>query len=269
MITIALCSIAFRDDPIEELIPRIAQSGYDAVEIFGKQLEGKSDDELKQVRTVADQHNLGIVSVAPYLSFTQDQAAFDESIERGRRFVHYANVLGAEKFRTFTDVGPSGVGGTVATREQWAQGIKGLKELTAMDRDIRFVLETHAKTLADSLSNIERVLDEADEPNLEVLYQPSSNFFHDYGLVESYHRLKPSIAHMHLHNNNKETGEHWIEQGELDMAGFLQAIRDDGYDESVAIEYCGKGATWERVDSACEFVTRHLRGAPAKSGLAE
>ena len=40
---ICFCSIAFRTEPIEEIIPKLARLGYQGVEIWGHHIDGKSD----------------------------------------------------------------------------------------------------------------------------------------------------------------------------------------------------------------------------------
>ena len=42
-------TIAFRNDPIEEILPKVARIGYDAAEVFWGQLDGKSDADLRAV----------------------------------------------------------------------------------------------------------------------------------------------------------------------------------------------------------------------------
>ncbi|HUT58144.1 MAG TPA: sugar phosphate isomerase/epimerase [Phycisphaerae bacterium] len=260
MITISLCSIAFRDEPIESLVPRIAQIGYDAVEIFGSQIDGKSDEELSALKDLCAEHGLRPLAVAPYLSLTRSREAYDESLACAERFVHYCRVLGAPKFRTFTDVGPKGIGSDVATPQQWAQGIEGLKHITALDRGIAFVMETHPQTLVDTVESIERVLAEVDAPNLKVLYQPGNTDFRQRGIIECWRRLRPHVEHMHIQNHRDDDAPPYVEEGTLDLPAFFRAVKADGYDGSMSVEYCWRDVPWEKVESACAYLAKYLRG---------
>ncbi len=42
--------------------------------------------------------------------------------------------------------------------EQWAACVAGLKAITALDRNLPFVLETHGKTLADTGPSARRLM---------------------------------------------------------------------------------------------------------------
>jgi 3-dehydroshikimate dehydratase len=256
MITLSLCSIAFRHQPIEELVPRIAALGFDAVEIFGGQIEGKSDDELRSLKDLADRNHLQILALAPYFSFTRDQAAYNESVERAQKLVRFSRLLGAPKMRTFIDVGPTGVASAAATPEQWRQGIKGLQTITALDRTISFVIETHPLTLADTIASTERVMTEANSPNLKVLFQAST--FITEGVFKAFDALWPHIDHLHLHNHNPRNHSSWIEEGEIDHPALFKRLQESGYHGSASLEYCGQGVTWEKVQSAYNYIRKYL-----------
>jgi 3-dehydroshikimate dehydratase len=256
MITVSLCSIAFRNKPIEEFIPRIAEIGFDAVEIFGQQVEGKSDDDLRRLKDLAAKHCLQILALAPYFSFTRERAGYDESVARARQFVHYCQVLGAPKLRTFIDVGPNGVASAAATDAQWKQGIEGLQTITAFDRKINFVIETHEQTLADTIASTRRVIKEAAAPNLKVLFQPTT--FLAEGIQKAYDALVPFIDHLHLQNHNPADGSCWIEEGEIDHPAFFQMLKTTGYKGSASLEYCCKGVTWDKVKSGHDYIRKYL-----------
>lgn len=254
MLTISLCSLAFRNDPIELLIPRIAQIGYDAVEIVGGHIDGKSAADLRALRCLAERHNLQITALSPNFAFTQTAQAYADSLERARRFIGYAHQLGCSRIRTFTDCGPGGINSRTATADHWACAVRGLRELTALDRGIDFLLETHPFTVADTLDSIRRLLHEVSAANLKVLYQPSNPSFCSMGIIQAWRQLAPYTTHMHLSNVNSRDHEGYIEKGELDLAGFVRTIQSDGYSGSVSVEYCWGDVPWERVESAFQFI---------------
>lgn len=260
MITISLCSIAFRSEPIESLIPKIAEIGFDAVEVFGDHIEGRGDPELASIRELAAEHEVQILAMSPYLALTRGAAEYAESVERVKRFLHYGQVLGCRNIRTFTDVGPRGINSRSVTPALWEQGIRGLRQITALDRTFQFLLETHPFTLADTLDSTQRILGEVGAANLKVLYQPSTRAFAQAGMIECWRALKRDVVHLHL-QNVQQGADGWVEEGELDLAGFLQALRAEGYAGSVSVEYCWNNIPWERVKSAYDFVARHAGAA--------
>ena len=256
MITISLCSIAFRNDPIEDLIPRIAADGYDAVEIFFGQLDGKTEAELANIKEIADEHKLEILVIAPYFILTRGQENYDNTLVDAQRYVDYGRALGATKMRTFTDVGPTGVGSDVVTPEQRAMCVKGLKVMTAMAPEMQWVLETHGGTLADTVESILKLIEEVGAPNLKVNFQVSN--FVDTGLLQAYDALEKHIDHMHIHNRSPEGGGAYVYEGTINYEKFFKEIQARGYDESLSIEYCWKGVPYEESAKAYQYVAKIL-----------
>lgn len=247
---LCFCSIAFRDQPIEDLLPRLGDLGYDAVEVWGRHLDGRSDDALRALRAAVEREGLGVEVISPYLWLTQTPALLTESLGIAERTIHQARLLGAPKIRTFTDSGPTGIGSAAATPAQRATAVSALRRITAMAPDLRFVVETHEKTLADSVDSTLRLLDEVGAPNLKVLYQPTSAAT----LLEDYERLRPHVEHLHAQNQTADGAHTWLEDGVMDWRGLLRRLRADGYAGSLSVEYCWKGATWERAASAIAYL---------------
>lgn len=254
MNTISLCSLAFRDDPLEQLLPTIREAGFDAVEVFGGHVEGKSDAELAVLREQAESLGLEILAVAPYLWLTQNDELREKSMGIAKRTIHQARLLGAAKIRTFTDAGPTGIGSEVAGPEQWDQAVSCLKTITSLAPGICFALEMHANTLADTEASALRVLERVGADNLKLLFQPSQSLW-----IPEMRRLLPVIGHMHVHNVDSEGKACPLENGRLDMAQFFDALLDAGYQHSLSLEYCWRGPSWEQVRSGKEFLDRNLK----------
>ncbi len=253
MITKAFCSIAFRDEPIEKIIPALASIGYDAVEAWGGHVEGKSRDELADIKKMADDHGLGIEVLSPYFWLTNSEELRQESLERARWFVDYGHQLGCRKIRTFTDAGPTGIGSDAATPEHWRIAVESLETITALDRDMLFVVETHEKTLADTPSTALRLLREVDVPNLKLNFQ-----FLTGDPLKAYETVKPHIFHVHLQGMDENEQHTYFEQDAGNVAKLLRQLKADDYDESVSVEYCWKGVEWTHAESACAILNEHL-----------
>lgn len=248
------CTIAFRDEPLERQLPRLRELGYDGAEVWMKHLEGRSDADLDALRRLAERVGLDLEVVAPYMWLTQTPELLMETYRIVERAIACARRLGCPKIRTFTDSGPTGIGSDRATPAHWASAVTALRRITAMAPDLRFVVETHGQTLADTPASTLRLLHEVGAPNLCVNFQPSRQF----GLADAWGQLRDHVEHMHLHNQTADGKGTWVEEGVVDFAALLQRIAADGYGGSISVEYCFGGATWERVASAREFVARNF-----------
>ncbi len=259
-VSLTLCSIAFRNDPIEDVVARAAQTGFDGVEVFFGQIQDHDDDALAHLRRVADEHKIALPVISPYFAFTRGQKEYDDALATADRAIHAASILGATKIRTFTDVANTGIGSDIATDAHWDQCVAGLRALTAKAPHIQFVVETHAHTLADTVATTLELLDRVGAANLKVLYQPTT-FHKTEGVDASFDALRPHIAHLHVQQAGTAAGPGWIEdEGELDYPAFFQRLLASGYRDTLSLEYCFKGATWQRVASGHAFLARHLRG---------
>jgi len=257
MIELAFCTIAFRNDPIEQVLPKVAEIGYDASEVFWGHLEGRSDVDLRAIRAISEYVKMPTLVLSPYLCFTRGDEEYAASIDRAAACVNAARILRASKIRTFTDVGPTGIGSDTATAEQWTACIDGLKAITSMASELTFVLETHEKTLADTGRSVRRLMAAVAAPNLKLLIHPAAKS--EFGETEGFRLFCDVVDHMHLNNRTAEGEMTWVEQGVFDYADYLRQVVADGYRGSVSVEYCFAGATWELAASAHEYLRECLK----------
>lgn len=249
------CTIAFRTEAIEEILPRLAKIGYDGVEIWGNHVEGKTDDELLALKAIADEHQISIEVLSPYWWLTNSTELLQETKERAKRFVHYACLLDCPKIRTFTDSGPTGIGSDVATDGHWQTAVDALQSICDYAPDILFTVERHTKTLADTLDSAEQLLQRVDRDNLKLIYHLPNT---ENDMLGEFDRAQPHVRHIHCQNTGDDTQPGFVEVGNADLPGFFQHIHAQGYSHSLSVEYCFKGATWDRAQSAYDYLKAHM-----------
>lgn len=255
---LSCCSLAFRDEPIEDVVRKYAAIGFDAIEIMQRQIQDHSNDALKSLRELADGAGIKVLVIAPYFILTRGQPHYDETMQIAEATIKAAHILGATKVRTFTDVAHDGIGSDIATESHWEHAVAGLKKITAMDRSLEFVVETHPHTLADTVEASEKLLSRVEAPNLKLNFQPTPPMVR-FGLLKAFDRLQPHIAHMHLHQINAEGVPTYLDSpGEVDMPGFIAHIRHRGFDESISVEYCWKNVLWDRMQPAHDVMRKWL-----------
>jgi sugar phosphate isomerase/epimerase len=236
-----------------------------AVIVRGGHLIAAAYNQVETLRDpTAHAEILALEVVSPYMWLTQTPELLRETFEIVERAVAAARRLGCPKIRTFTDSGPTGIGSDRASPQHWRTAVEALRRICDAAPDLRFVVETHEWTLADTPGSAERLMREVDRPNLRVNFQFSPTFD-----LAAYHRLKPWIEHMHVQNRTAEGEGTWVEEGTMDLGGFIAAIARDGYRHSVSVEYCFPGATWERIRSARAFVASHADGGRRSAAAPE
>jgi 3-dehydroshikimate dehydratase len=238
----SFCSIAYKFRPavgILEVIRDVRAAGYDGVEVWWPHVEGKGDAELAEIRAAAAEAGLAIPMLSAYLgNFNLAMTNYDEMIARARAAAPVAVKLGAPLLRAF-------VGWTcecsslTAGEDYWQFNLRGFREMAAIaaDHGLTIAMETHERTLVDSVGGVRRMLAEADG-RLRVNFQ-LDDMARNSGLpdgVEVYEALKPLVVHMHVHLAAPDSPE----AGELRR--ILAAMRRAGFGGFVSIEHCsGQG----------------------------
>ena len=118
-IQLNFCSIAFRHEPLEKIISRLANIGYDGIEVFFAHVDGMDATGLKAIRRQADEFQIQLPVFSPYFCLTRGPAEYDQTLRTATRAVEVAHVLGATKIRTFIDIGPDGLASAQATNAHW------------------------------------------------------------------------------------------------------------------------------------------------------
>ena len=255
-ITRCFCSIAFRNETIEEILPKVAAIGYEGIEIWGGHVEGKTDDELAQLKALAEQHQISIEVLSPYMWLTNSPELLAETKQRCQLFVDYCRKLNCPKIRTFTDAGPTGIGSDVATQEHWDTAVSALQEICDYGPEILFVVERHQKTLADTLPSAQKLLELVHKDNLKILYHLPNT---ENDVIAEFDQAFADVRHIHCQNTGDgDTHQGFVEVGTADLPGFFKHMHDKGYEHSISVEYCFKGATWDRAQSAFDYLEKHF-----------
>jgi len=252
--TISFCSLAFRNEPIETVVRRLADIGYDAVEVFFHHVDKHSQQQLGELRDTIRKLGISPIVLSPYLWLTRDEKLYAETMEIATRAVEIARSLGIPKIRTFTDAGSDALPSEKATEAHWAQCIKGLREITAMAPEIDFVVETHDCSLANTIESCKRLIQETNASNLHLNFQPTTEFL-EKGYIESFDALFPWIAHMHIAQAGEGHADHWLEgPGLIDFPAVFRHLKGKNYQGTLSVEYCWQGVPWERAESALRFI---------------
>jgi sugar phosphate isomerase/epimerase len=139
-----------------------------------------------------------------------------------------------------------------ASEEYWRFNLKGFREMAAIaaDHGLTIALETHGQTLVDSVQGVRRLLEEGDG-RLRVNFQlddMAANSKLPDG-VAVYEAIKPWVVHMHVPLSAQGTGN------VAEFQKIFAAMRRDGYQGFVSIEYCsGKGEPQEAVKAGVRML---------------
>lgn len=205
-VKLCMASAVLRFYPIELAIEKIAEAGYDALELWGGQYHGYYQDflaagsnleerrldheKIGEVKAIAEDHALDIVMYTPEQVFypinylARDVAPFEGDKERNksknyfRLSVDVSKALGANKILVTTPFWKwrkkGGRYEMIPKKELIQEAKEVLKELSAYakEKDVTLVLEplSHLETTAvETLDETLWVLKEVNSPNLKAM----------------------------------------------------------------------------------------------------
>jgi len=221
---------AFFTRPLREAFRHIAEAGYAGVEVMVT--KDPTTQEAHLLAPLAREHGLSIDAIhAPFLLMTR-RVFGTEPVEKIYRSVHLAEDVGAplvvihppyrwqSRFRRWVDESlqefSERTGVTVAVENMFPVRLRG-------ERGVTF----HAKQEIEELERMHRAVLDTSHAAVAGL-----------DLLDTYHRLRGNLAHVHLSNN---AGKGWdshlpVDQGVLPLQDLLEAVSSDGFTGAVSLE---------------------------------
>jgi 3-dehydroshikimate dehydratase len=229
---LGLCTIAFQEKPLEEVIDIAADHGFDGIELWGKPPhlpEDYDESYAKNVRDMAQRKGLVISALGSYvdplmhLHQRHFEAAFKIAHDLGTDLVRIWSGGGASKSITAAD--KRLILFRLVSITQWANF-----------RNIQLGLEMHNNHLTDSVATILETIEEVKLPALKTYYQPLARADADdpHAAAE---KLAPHIANVHAQNFD-ETGKACpIAEGVVDYTRIVGTLKNAGYDGYLEVEF--------------------------------
>ena len=229
---LGLCTIAFRDRPLEEVISIAADYGFDGIEIWGQEPHMPAAynlEYIENVRKLTEGRNLEISAYGSYVNPLMDrhQQHFEEAY-------NIADGLGTDIVRVWSKGGSSksitsDIKQTIffrfASLAHWAQY-----------RGITLGLEMHNNNLTDSIGSILELFEYVRVPAIKSYFQPSfrSDADDPYETVE---KLGSHIVNVHAQNADAGGQGCSVADGVVDYEKIVQKLVDVGYHGYIEIEF--------------------------------
>lgn len=254
----------------ENLIPKLAEWGYNGIELWGGRstlkpgepkwgLEGRSMTEIEHLKKIAEDHGLEVPAVSTYFRFTESKESYKKSIMIGEKYCKIARIVGAEIIRVVGE----GVPSSKMTEDKWRIFIRGLKDLASLGEkyDVLFGLELHGNTPHDTVLGQFRCIWQTNSERIRVLYQPTtiSAIEPELDQLWALDKLYPYIVHVHISTDTSfkcgtlrsggNSHIHWSQLlGELRKRGYNRYISVEGVPEP-KLENLKEEIKWLRIFS--------------------
>lgn len=259
---LSVCSYSFqkgiRENRITQLetLSMAKELGFDAIEISGLRTpEGMTDTEYAaSLRAEAEKVGINIPAYLMHLDFLQND--FAEELEKGKKHIEIAGILGASLIRHDVVNGRE----TMPFKKSLPILAKACRKMAeyGKEKGIRCCVENHGYYLQKA-ERLEALYEAVDHENFGLLID-MGNFLCDDDVPHlAVSRLAPFVCHVHAKDffvkpaSAPHPGESYsltsnagcrlrptiVGNGDVDVYHCLAALRQRGYDGYVAVEFEG------------------------------
>ena len=229
---LGLCTIAFQEKPLEEVIDIAADYGFDGIELWGKPPHLPEDYDESYVRNIKDMAHRKGLEISAFGSYVEPlmplhQKHFEDAFK-------IAYELGTDLVRIWSGGGPSKsitpadkrlIQFRLVSITQWANF-----------RSIRLGLEMHNNQFTDSVDTILETIEGVRLPALKTYYQPLARSDADEPHTAA-EKLAEHIANVHAQNFDKNGKACPIADGVVDYARIVEILTAAEYDGYLEIEF--------------------------------
>ena len=229
---LGLCTIAFRERPLDEVIAIASDYGFGGVEIWGQEphISAEYDaDRVKMVRDMVSQRGLEISALGAYVNPLMPE--YEKQLAEA---FNIAAGLGTDLVRIWSRGGPSKTIDLNEKRLITSRLISSAQ--SGQSRGLTLGLEMHNNNLTDSVASIMELLETVNSPSLKTYYQPTFRADADEP-HEAAQKLAPHVVNVHAQNADA-TGEGCpIPDGVVNYGKVIEILAGQGYDGYLEVEF--------------------------------
>lgn len=229
--------------PIETVIARASEYGYDGIEWRGGpqgHIQPTAPAAQKAaLRQMSSDAGLMALAVTAYTSFVSDNAEERQAnVDELRRYSDLAAELGAHYVRAFLGELPTGTHPNTSIYENMADSLNAAAEY-ALSVGVRIAIEPHDNFARSSA--VAPVLDRARSPSaLCVIWDIGNAFAAGEVPVEGFDLLKDRLAYVQV-KDGKGRGPEWqlcsLGRGEVPLGQAFELLLANGYEGAFSVEW--------------------------------
>jgi fructoselysine 3-epimerase len=248
MIPVSLSSFIYLNYPLDEALRRIAQAGFNGVDIWGGRPHAYRKDlnqtEISEIKQLIGQLDLGVASFIPaqfrYPTSlcSQNEVIRQDSVAYIKDSIQTASGMGAP----LVSVCPGHSLFGQSTTAAWDCLRRSLDEicLFAASRSMRIAIEPADKYETDLINTIPdalRIIDQLGHDNLGVVLDCGHSYVVGESAAEVAGLAQDRLFHVHVDDNNGLRDQHLIPGlGTFNFVPFLEALEKRNYQGYLCVE---------------------------------
>lgn len=272
--------------PLEDFIDKAADLGFDGVMLMAKRPHLSVLDwtprELAGLRTRLEKRGMRAVCIAGYTNFTADLDHADVphremQIRHVTDLAEMARDLGGNLVRVFTGYESA----AASPAAQWKLVVESLRECArrAAEFGVTIGIQNHHDIGCGFETQFD-LIEEVDEPNCRAMFDAWAPGLHGVDLAAAARKMAKITVHTTIANYQLRPRYRYIpamvnyekqlpgvqavpiDEGFIDYKAFLAAMKDAGFQGSVAYEMCSPlrgGGSLENLDRYARRFVEFLR----------
>lgn len=272
---------------LEEVLKKVSDLGYPAVEIMGKRphlsIVDHDLDAVRALKNTADNLGVEIATIAAYTNFTggmesREVPFVEMQLGYLKRLAEFGEILEAKQIRVFTGYFTD----EIPYNAQWNLCVDAVREASeiAQNYGIRIGVQNH-HDIGVSVESYEDFLDDVGHANCYAMFDAWAPALADADLYYWAKKLAPRsiqttvadyVKHPRWHQVGplsnyvrlEPDGVRAVPMGEgfIDYSSFFRGMREGGFDGYVAYEMCWPlrgGGKLENLDRSARRSLDHIK----------
>lgn len=249
MMKIGLCTIAFREWAVEDVLKVAGEVGFDGVEIWGQENHAGKVYDAERIKRICDAATEAGVEIGVFGSYVKPLMENFEDVCGNT--IEIADRLGTKLMRVWAAQGRPGT----LSNDDYALAVSQMADFCkrAGERGMTLAIEAHDNYICETSAAMLQFLNDVGADNLKVNWQASWREYTD----DPYESLAALMTHIVcVHAQNFDGVEHrmFLAEGTVDYSRVISELRRAGYDGYVEIEFTAGDGSIEALKKDYEFL---------------
>jgi sugar phosphate isomerase/epimerase len=216
-----------------DLIEPIAEAGFRYVELWQQHFLLEDIETVMGIKDVGDALGVEFPIVGAYPKLHLDGRDQEQELEKYMQIVERAKILGSNVIKIF--VGTKGREDLDKVEYESSVAFLGNLVARAGEHDLQVTGEMHRKTLFESISSTQQLVETIGSDRLSVCYQPY-NFNSTDQAVEDFISVAKWVGHVHY--QGKKNGRlEYLKHSDIDYARLTRELLHQRFEGYLCIEF--------------------------------
>jgi sugar phosphate isomerase/epimerase len=245
---VGLCTIAFQERPLFEVLELAAEVGFDGIEPWGKPDHlplTTPDERVREIKAKLDSLNLACSHFGSYVRLGEERPAGQQEADM-RRSLEIAGLLGTNIVRIWAGSKNS----EDMSEADWTRTVEDGKKYCALAEPlgIQLAMEMHGRTLTNRSAAMIDLINRVGSPALKANYQILNDTEDPYERASA---AAPYAVMVHAQNAYDGGGEQQtlISQGVVDFNKIFEILSAAGFKGYFQVEFVKGSSYEEKVES--------------------